>query len=212
MNSIEFQPEDHTYTLGGQRVPSVTEVLSHEGLSGSDFWKESDRRRGSAVHRVALLIGSRPWRGSTPEEVVDNSPWDPTTTAPVLVPYGYALARFLIESGFTPEGVEVPVGSAKLRLAGTLDTFGMLPSGKRLLVDYKSGIPQDSAVWPQLCLYAALLEETTGIKVDLVAPVHLRADGTYKAYPPQSPGGKALSIGVAAVSLYHWRRKYKQLG
>ena len=207
---IEFAEDEHKYRLNGKPVPSVTTILSHEGLSGSAFWKESDRQRGTAVHRIALLIGSRPIKGSTAEEIVANSPWDPLTTSPALVGYGLGVARFYLESGIVPKSVECRVGSLRYSLAGTLDGFGQMPTGERILWDFKSGIPQESAHL-QTAGYCMMLEETYGVKVDLRTVVQVMPTGEYKMLPPRPVGGTDLSIFLSAVSLYHWRARYNML-
>ena len=210
---IVFQAEPHAYTLDGSDVPSITTVLECEGLSGNGngYWKEEHRQRGTAVHRVCLLLGKRPWRGKTAGEIIENSLWDPLTTHPTLVPYGFALAQWYVDSGFRPELTERPVASLKFGIAGTLDQWGGMPSGEKVLVDFKSGQPTPAANI-QTALYAMLLEETLGLKTDQRVVLWLKPDGTYKAFPPRPAGGMDLAIGQAAVSLYHWRRKAGVLG
>lgn len=202
----------HEYLLNGQPAVSVTTVMSSEGLSGSAFWKEEHRNRGTAVHRIAEIVTSRQWSGGTVDEIIANSRWDPNKTAPVLIPYGRAMAQYLLDSQFRPEHTELPVGSLRYRLCGKLDSWGTIPTGQKMLIDWKSGEPQASA-WPvQTSLYAALLEESYGLKTDLCTVIWLRADGTYKALPPIEPKGQPLAIGFCAVNLYHWRAANRMLG
>jgi hypothetical protein len=207
---VTFEEEGHAYTLNGEPAPSVTGMLSAEGMSDYSWCDESDQRRGQAVHRLAHLV-SRDWRGSTVQEVVNNSGWDEAKTTPKkLVGYGYAAAKFLVETGFRPTLVEQPVGSLRLGICGTPDAYGTLPSRVTLLPDYKSGTPLP-AVWIQLNLYAYMLEETFGIKTDQVAPVHLKADGSYKLWPPQPAGGNNLTVGISLVNVYKWRKQHGML-
>ncbi len=207
---ITFDSEKHAYHLDGNPVPSITEILSHEGLSGdgNGFWRPEHRDRGTAVHKICSLVSSR-LRGSTAEEIVWNSRWDPHTTNPTLIGYGYAAAKWYADSGFQPELIERAVASTSLQIAGTLDQWGLLDS-LRTLVDFKSGQPQPAANI-QTAIYARCLEETLGYQTDQRIVVWLRADGTYKAFPPRPSGGIDLSIGIAAVSLYHWRRQNRML-
>ena len=207
---VQFFESDHTYTLNGSDAFGVTTILKGEGLSGSNFWKQEHRDRGTAVHKIAMLINSRPWRGATVEEIIQNSRWDPDKTDPALIGYGYAEAKFLLESGFRPELVERPVGSQRFGICGTLDAWGSLPSGEKLLPDFKSGLPQESA-WLQLQLYAMCLEETYGVKTDVLTPVWLQADGGYKIWPMRRPGGADLAVAQCAVNLYKWRAAHKML-
>ena len=195
----------HEYYLNGEETSSVTGVLSAEGLTDYEWCKEEHRNRGKAVHKIAQII-SRDWRGSTVEEIVANSRWDPAATDPRLIGYGYGVAKFLLNSQFRPTLVEQPVGSLRLGLCGTLDAHGLLPSGAALLPDYKSGRPLPAAAI-QMNLYAYMLEETFGIKTDLLSAVWVQAGGDYQMWAPRPAGGVDLSIGISAVNLYRWRKQ-----
>ena len=205
-----FDPEGHLYSLNGQDPPSVTQVLSAERLYGSPFWTERDRQRGSAVHSIAHLMGKRPWEGTTLDEIVANSLWDPGSTAPVLVPYGFAVADFYLKTGFRPRWTEHLVASLRFRVCGTLDQDGVVPSQENWLVEYKSGEPSEAA-FVQAQIYAMCLEETEGVRPDKCVVVWLRPTGECKIFPPRPVGGIDLSIGQCAINLYHWRRKFRQL-
>ncbi len=207
--NVQFFEDGHRYLLGGKEAPSVTRILGAEGMTDYSWCEDRHRDRGSKVHRIAQLI-SRGWCGSTVEEVVRNSRWDPAKTTPEIVGYGYAAAKFLLKTGFQPILVEQPVGSTGLEACGTLDAVGKLPSGEILLPDYKSGRPAP-AVWLQLNLYAFMLEETYGIKADLLAPVWLQKDGDFQQWPPKPPGGEDLTIAISAVNCYRWRVRHKLL-
>lgn len=209
--SITFDPAAHAYTLAGNPVPSVTSVMEAEGLSGNAYWKEEHRNRGTAVHTIIHLLTRRAWSaGRTAEQIVADSAWDPVRTAPGLVPYGFAAAQYLADSGITPLLAETRVASVIYQIAGTFDFLGALPDGRTIIVDWKSGTPQ-SAVWIQLNLYALLAAEARGLKVDLLTAVHVKPDGTYKAHPPRPVGGIDLAVGLAAVSLYKWRLANRML-
>jgi hypothetical protein len=207
---LEFFADEHRYTLDGSDVPSVTQVFAAEGLSGNAFWRQEHRDRGTAVHRVAHLITARRWKGSTVEEIIHNSRWDPGRTDSRLVPYGHALCRWLLDSGFQPVLSEQPVASVDFGVAGTLDTWGILQNGLTLLPDFKSGQPQEAAHL-QTALYAALLEKSTGRRTDFRTVVWLKADGTYKEYVRRPPGGTDLAIAISAVNLFKWRQQHAML-
>jgi hypothetical protein len=208
---VEFQPKGHLYFINGEDAVSVTQMLEAEGLNSFEWCTEEDMKRGTAVHRIAELLAASPIQGETAEEVVRNSRWIPAATVPQsLVPYGFAAARYLLESGIRPLLVEQQVASAQMRVAGTLDLYGRMPDGTRLLIDFKSGQPKP-AVSIQLACYAACLKETFDLDTDLMAAVWVRRDGTYKAFPPQPPGGANLAVARSALNLYHWRRKHRML-
>jgi hypothetical protein len=207
---IDFSDDPHQYWVNSSEVPSVTQVLEAEGLNSFEWCTERDKIRGSRVHRIAQLLASSPIKGTTVDEIIANSRWAPEDTAPTLVGYGRSCAKFLLESGIKPLLVEQRVGSLRLNLAGTLDLFGEMPDRTKRLIDFKSGQPQEAANI-QTALYAELLKETLGMDTDSRAVVWLMADGNYKAFPTRPAGGADLYIGMDAVALYHWRRKYRQL-
>ncbi len=209
---VQFFEEGHQYLLNNSEAPSVTTILDAEGLAGTcEFWKPEHRMRGTAVHRIALLLGKRPWRGGTVDEIVANSAWDPDRTAPVLVPYGLALARWYLDTGFRPELTEQPVGSAIWGIAGTLDQWGAMPNGEKWLIDFKSGQPQPAADL-QTQLYAMCLHETFGLTTDQRAVLWLKPEGDYRQMAPRPPGGIDQSVACSAINLYKWRLKHKKLG
>jgi hypothetical protein len=207
---IGFDPAAHRYTLDGQPAVSVTQVLQAEGLTGNRWWTEASRDRGTKVHRIALLL-SHGAGGSTPEEIIANSRWNPETTHPTLVPYGLGCVNFYHKTGLKPVLVEERVASRKFQICGTFDLLAELPNGATLLVDFKTGEPEDAAAC-QVQLYAMCLEETYGLKPDLVTIVELKSDGKFKMWPPKPPGGEDLAIGCQAINLYNWRKAHQKLG
>ena len=209
---IDFSDEQdqHQYWVNSSEVPSVTQVLEAEGLNSFEWCTDRDKARGSAVHKIAEFLAGSPIKGTTVSEIIANSRWAPEETTPALLGYGRAAVLYLMESGIKPVLVEARVGSARLNLAGTLDLYGIMPDKDRRLIDFKSGQPREAAN-VQTALYAELLKETLGMETDSRAVVWLKPDGTYKSFTPRPAAGVDLSIGVAAVSLYHWRRKHKQL-
>ena len=205
--------DNHRYLIDGQPIIGVTTMLGAEGLSPSyEFANMRDRMRGTAVHKIAALIASTPWKGESAEEIVRNSRWNPEATAPILVPRGYAFASWLLKTGFRPELIEQIVGSARHGVGGTLDFWGRIPSGLRWLVDVKSGQPAPAA-HVQTALYSYCLEETMGpeYKTDERVVVWLKDDGTFKMYPPRANGGTDLVAGLSAANCFRWRQANRAL-
>jgi hypothetical protein len=206
---ISFDPRDHRYALDGQAAPSVTHVLEAEGFSGSRFWKEEDRQRGTAVHKVAHLLGGTPWEGGNPEEIVRNSRWDPAGTHSKIIPYGFSLAAFYLETGFRPQYTEQMVGSHLLRVCGTFDQWGVMDE-QNTLVDYKSGEPQEAA-HVQTALYDFCAEETLGLKTARRLVVWLKPDKRYQIVLPKLDPAIYMNAGKSAVNCYHWRERFRML-
>ncbi len=202
---IEFAEATHTYTVDGAVYPSVTQILSAEGLTDYTFATHQHRNRGTLVHQIAELIDVG-WEttqrsAASAEDIIAASPWDPSTTSSALVPFGMAYCTFLLQE--RPQWLlsEYPVASKIYHYAGRLDRYGVI-RGKRTIVDIKSGEPGDAASIQQ-ALYALALEETTGEKTEDLYAVWLRPDGTHRRLPGNI---KDVSIGLHAVQLYHWRK------
>jgi len=207
--NLEFDGSDHSYLLDGASVPSVTQILASEGIVSFEYCDETHRQRGTYVHTIAELV-AKDWHGSTVEEIIRNSRWDPSTTDQALVPYGLAAAKWLLDTGFRPKLIEARVASLRFQIAGTLDAYGLMPSGERLLVDFKSGQAYSGA-WIQLSLYEMCLKESLGLDVDERIIVELKPDGTYKALPPRKAGGVDLTVALSVLNVYRWRVKHKML-
>ena len=117
---LQFEPEQHVYTLDGQVLPSVTQIL--EPLV--DYSKipfhvmENARQRGEYVHNACELYC---W-GTLDEDSIE----------PEYQAYIDAFKRFMDETGFQPELVEQTTHHAKLKYAGMLDIGGTLPPRGRM--------------------------------------------------------------------------------
>ena len=112
---VEFHEEGHIYTVGGAKLPSVTEILTAENFIDARFFTEESRERGSYVHLAVKL---------------DNmGVLDEFTVDPMIFPYLDAWRRFRRESGFVIEQCEVPMASSIYKYGGTADCIGHFPSG-----------------------------------------------------------------------------------
>ncbi len=154
---ITFDPIAHRYALpDGREVPSVTTILSAVGVS-VDFeavGARSEKARmtleyrrdvGTAVHRDC-----HSW---------DDDDLDLLDVHPDVRPFINAWITFRTNSGFTPERRERIVFHAGLGYAGTLDAVGLIPNGRRVLVDIATGDPKHSAKQFQTAAYAAAYTE-----------------------------------------------------
>lgn len=104
--------------------------------------------------------------------------------------YRKAHARFLAETGFKAfaKGIEMRVHSDKLKVAGTLDRFGIgMMSGRYTLLDYKttslppsakSGLPTPTEI--QTAIYLLCLENLVSWSTVDRYGVAFRKDGTYR--------------------------------
>ena len=216
MPDFRFDPKAHRYFWGDEELVSVTRVLEAMRISDNSWIKQEYRDRGTAVHDICDLI-DQDTAGrdcATSEALIEASQWEPGTTTPELVGYGMAYAAFRVATKFFPLLIEERVYSASLRLAGTLDRFGVWANGggaeAKVLVDIKSGIPALSARI-QTALYQYLLERGTKTDtiVDLRAAVHLQPDGAFRIYRYEDKHD--IQVGLSAVNLYHWMKNNKLL-
>lgn len=154
---ITFDPIAHRYTLpDGRDVPSVTTILSAVGVS-VDFQAIGAR---SEVDRAVLEY--RRQLGTVVH--ADCHAWDDGDlwlydVHPDAEPFLQAWISFRSNIGFVPERRERLVYHAGLGYAGTLDAVGLIPSGRRVLVDIATGDPRDSAKQFQTAAYAAAYTE-----------------------------------------------------
>ena len=133
--TVNFREEDHTYHVGGHRVPSVTELLKPVTRYGDGDNIEA-MRLGSDVHEATALDDYN----DLDEESVPSHVW----------PYVHAWRVFLATREYVVQEIERTVYNPALRYAGTLDRV-LVKDGKAYLADIKTG---SDAPWHALQLYA----------------------------------------------------------
>lgn len=164
---LQFDEPAHVYKLGGDVVPSVTEILRPL----MDFSRvpaevlEYKRSLGKAVHKCIEL-----W---------ERQDLDLDTVDPEALPYFEGWMKFKQESGFRAMVIEQPIASRKLRVAGTPDVLGTREETLDELLDVKCTYAMDPATAIQTAGYDLILEET-GIRIKKRGAVQLKPDGTYR--------------------------------
>lgn len=196
--SLSFNEAAHEYRLGGQLVPSVTEIIAPL----SDLSRvpretlEYKRSLGKAVHKAIEL-----WEGDA---------FDLYKHDPAVIPYFEGWLRFKRESGFRAVIVERPFGTAKLRFAGTPDVIGTR-TGPTLdeLLDVKCVHAIDPATGVQLGGYDLLLEdvEDPGIKIRRRGAVQLMPDGSFRYHEFKSRNDRIVFL--SCLNLFNWKRNCK---
>lgn len=157
---LQLDEATHTYMLGGRRLPSVTEILVGAGIIDTQWFDETSRWRGSAVHLACQFDDE----GELDEERLD----------PQLAGYLAAYRKFKRETGFVPQVIEEPVFHPAMGYAGTPDRIGQIGEVS-CLIDLKTG-QQNKATLYQLTGYAACLPSPM---LYLRAEVRLKANGSY---------------------------------
>jgi hypothetical protein len=164
---FEFEPEDHSYTLDGERLPSVTQIIAPltDYSSVPVGVLEYARARGEAAHRTCEL-----W---------DKNDLDMDSLNPNL--NGYLDAWKAFAQHFKPRWgtIETPIYSSTYRIAGTPDRTGQIDF-KSVILEIKATAELMPATGVQLSGYDLIAEEMYGSKVDELWAVQIRADGTYR--------------------------------
>jgi hypothetical protein len=191
---IQFDAAEHRYTVGGVRLPSVTEVLDPllelDGIPRAVL--KAAAEFGTHVHMACDLFD----KGVLDEPALD----------PHLSPYLAAWKLFLRDTGAQIVESELRVMHPKLRYAGTLDKLARMKkrgTSRIVQIDIKSGeVPR--TVGPQTAAYdAAAGFEFVGIAGRYA--LQLRGDTTYRLIEQKEPTD--WSIFLSALNLHHWRNK-----
>lgn len=198
-DGLSFVEEDHSYWRAGQRVPNVTMILEHAGIS--DFSGvprdilQAAKERGTRVHHAVALH--------------DLGLLDEGSVAPDELGYLDAWKRFRREQRYRPKLTEWRVYHTLHQYAGTLDSFGTLRTGRydsNALIDVKSGV-RTAAAGPQTAAYLAALK-APGVRHDTLRfGVYLRADGTYEL--EQFRNSHHWQVFLAALTAYRYVESWK---
>jgi hypothetical protein len=187
MTEIIFSEKDHSYTVQGVTVPSVTTILAALGFYGNaeKYFTDYSRDRGRFVHRIIEYHLA----GELDESTID----------PALEGYFQAWKRFEIDTKFFPTITEKRMFSPLYHFAGTPDHIGKL-NGRESIVDVKTGLPG----------YAAQIQ-TAGYEI-LHRPskrfsLQLKADGKYKL--TEYADRKDREIFLSALAVYQWQQNHK---
>lgn len=166
---LVFDEETHTYTLGEEKLPSVTHIIRFldVDVDKSRPWVRDDAaRRGTIVHQACALIDY----GEA--DVLDLVPYE-------LHGYITAYLNFLRDNKCEWKYIELPhwCEYKGTRYAGTLDRYGKV-NGANAILDIKTGTSGSKV------RHAAQLtgyRNFPGIDPDsFLYILNLKKDGTYK--------------------------------
>jgi hypothetical protein len=185
-----FDKDAHVYTLGTQRLPSVTEILKGAGVIDDQWWTDAGRWRGSAVHAAC-------WYD-------DQNDLDADSLDERLRGYVDAYRKFRAETGFTPTSIERPLYNDLLGYAGTPDRIGTLGDGRHCLPDLKSGA-QSKVTRYQTAGYAGCLKSP---RKYVRMEVRLRNNGKYslQIYEPKD-FDRDFADFQALIRVFHIRKE-----
>jgi len=192
--AVVFNAERHEYTVDGQRVPSVTQVLR----SLFDFSHvppavlAAKGELGTAVHLAC--------------ELDDDADLDESTVGEAVRPYldGYRLFK---QHKLTRVIATEQVVSHRIGYAGKFDLLTEFDDA-RWLIDWKTPLVISPAVALQTAAYVAALPAElappAGMKQKRAA-LQLKNDGTYKLHEFSDPNDFAIFASFLNVNA--WKEK-----
>jgi hypothetical protein len=187
MAELIFNEAEHSYTVDGTRVPSVTQILTVLGFHGDRkmYFTEAVATRGSIVHEII----EEHIKGTLIEDIIHDD----------YVGYFKAFCRFENESSLAtfPALIEAPLYSEQYRFAGKPDIIGKL-NGRESVIDIKTGDPGHAAQ-----VQTAAYEILYGKPLKRYA-LRLNPDWTYKLTEYADKGDK--NIFLSALAVYHWQK------
>lgn len=189
---LAFDEATHTYTFGGRRVSSVTEILKPL----NDY---------SAIPAAVLAVAAdRGTRAHLATELDDAGTLDESTVADDIKPYLQAWRTFKSERSPVILDIELRVHNPTSNYAGTLDRL-LSMDGDDWLIDIKTGAEIPGSVGPQTAAYKA----ATGNDKLRRGVVQLKGDGTYRFRELGSP--KDWVIFQACNLIHRFKQEVKHV-
>lgn len=200
--TLQFDHDQHVYTLDGVVVPGVTTIL--KPLSAAEYRfaptevMERARWRGQAAHRLIELD----IKGTLDVDALDEQ----------LLPVFASWRQFRAQSGFTPMLSECQVLSRRHGFAGTLDLFGTM-NGEAALIDAKHTASVPKTAGPQTAAYEIGLRESRPEIVAAAAcgpgagrihrfALHLIPGEGWRLVPFKDPND--ARVFLSALTLHPW--------
>jgi len=187
MSRLRFNPTDHSYWLGEQRIPGVTAVIASqlpaEVVSKREAFIAAGLR-GTRVHFATELIDLGM---EADEEGIE--------------PYCDAYRLFRSQVAYEVIAQEERVYHPRHQYAGTIDRVALI-DGRRGVLDIKTAA-RFSPTWGlQLAAYAAALPSTSTLRRWVL---QLKANGQYELHQFTRPDDYAAFL--AALTLHRWHER-----
>ena len=187
---LTFNQEAHTYELGGQLYPSVTQVLRSVGLidfSGIDqLILERAAGVGRAVHEATHYY--------------DEGELDFGDLDPYLSGYVKAWSKFRMQCPAVFDQIEAPLCSTTYGFAGTPDRIGSDANGP-LVLDIKTSTAVPAWVSIQLSAYQILAKLPTAKRLC----VQLKPNGAYSVIEYRDRRDR--EVFLACLAVHQWRKQ-----
>lgn len=194
--TLHFDPDSHTYTLDGVRLPSVTEILkvlgdSYAGVPADVL--ERKRQIGSAVDAAITLD--------------INGELDEASIHPSWAGYFAGFRKFWRDERLTRESVidiQKPGYCEKRKYAGTPDA-NLILRERASVIDWKCTLRLMPTVGPQTAGYALMNCGEAGLRIPRYA-LQLREDGDYRLVKLEDRSD--FTVFCAALTVYQWRQRH----
>jgi genome maintenance exonuclease 1 len=198
-------------TPDGKRYPSVTTVIAPHNKEAIDKWKA---RIGQA--KAAKISQNASERGDAVHECIEAllSNYPTADFLKTMMPHAKAvyvnMKKELDRRVTEVHGIEQPMFSHKLRLAGTADCIAKYDN-LLSIVDFKTALRLKKTAYVQgyfmqLTAYAFMFEEMTGHRIEQ-GVILIGVDGETFAQTFRLPREK---FGPYLKDLISWRDKYEQ--
>jgi hypothetical protein len=198
-------------TPDGRRYPSVTTVIADHNKEGIDKWKA---RTGEAkANQIALKASSR---GDVVHEALEAylNNYSISEYVRSMMPHEkfvFLNMRNNIQKNVTEvHGIEQPLLSHKLKLAGTTDCIGKYDN-LLSIIDFKTALRLKKeqyvqGYYMQLTAYAFMFQEMTGLKIEQ-GVIIIGVDSEPQAQIFKLPRAK---FDPHFKNLISWRDKYNE--
>jgi hypothetical protein len=193
MSPLQFNLENHVYTVDGVKIPSVTTVLSSTGIS--DYSRvpsqtlEEAAARGTAVHRILELYDMG--------QLAECPEW--------ATEYLDAWKKFKTEMDVKILACEMRVFHDKFWFAGTLDRIAMI-GGEKYILDIKTTSAVMGAHSIQTAAYSLAYRKQSKERAINRCSVYVWVGGKYQFIQHKGKGDE--SVFLAALQVHNWKVKH----
>jgi hypothetical protein len=202
---FHFEPKSHVYTVDGEVLPSVTDILR----------PLSDEFYGGIPLATLAAAAERGRRADLACQLIDEDDLDDASVEDDIAPRVIAYRKFLAETGAVAFETARSRYHPEHRYAGTLDVVLRFPHrGVLALVDRKCVATIIATVYPQLAAYDELRRREQQqnpeiLPCDELGVLQLRDDGTYR-YLVARAGDIPMHRAVfhAYRTILQWRNRY----
>lgn len=189
---VYLNESDHTYWLGEEEIPGVTDVITDARLVNHEWATDFARDRGSEVHKAIHY-----WL---------EGDLDLDTLPEMYQGYLAAARRAIDELELEVIASEQRVFHPVYRYAGTADLIARRAEGV-VMIDFKTAFDPPPATALQVAAYAEAWQHMTGEEVSDQWSIGLSSEGRYRLhnYPLRVPEFDSF---LAALSIYNLKKRY----